>query len=88
MGQFPKTDTELKAAGYEYANSGKCRACSAAIAWYRTPKAKMIPLDEGTLEPHWATCSDPDQFRDPKPNTGPFSTKTDGYRRTNGNRKQ
>ncbi len=81
MAQFPKTETELKEQGYEFNGTGKCRACQAAIAWYRTPKGKSIPLDEGTLEPHWSTCSDPELFRDPKPKTGPFSTKTDGYKK-------
>ncbi len=53
---FPRTDNDLAAAGYEFDNKSKCRGCGAEIAWYRTPKGKAIPLDEGTLEPHWATC--------------------------------
>ena len=78
MMQFPTTETGLKEAGYVYENSGKCRFCQAEIAWYRTPKGKTIPLDEGTLQPHWPTCPNNDE---PNPRTGPFSCKTDGYRR-------
>ncbi len=60
---FPRTDNELTAAGYEYDNSSKCNACGADIAWYRTPRGKTIPLNEGTLEPHWSTCPKAEKFR-------------------------
>lgn len=60
---FPRNETELKEQGYVYDNSSRCRACKAEIAWYRTPKGKMIPLDEGTLEPHWSTCPNAKDFR-------------------------
>ena len=60
---FPRTDTELEAAGYEFENKATCRGCSAEIEWWRTPKGKAIPLDPGTLEPHWATCKAASQFR-------------------------
>lgn len=80
---FPTTETGLKEAGYVFDNSGKCKGCDAEIAWYRTPKGKNIPLDEGTLVPHWSTCPNAADFREEKPNprTGAFSTKTDGYKR-------
>lgn len=66
---FPKTESELAAAGYKFLNSAKCGAdgCGAEIAWYRTPGGKHIPLDEGTLEAHWATCANPEQFRKQQP---------------------
>jgi len=60
---FPKTEMELEAAGYVFEGSGRCRACNQEIAWYRTPAGKRMPLDEGTLEPHWAACTDPELFR-------------------------
>jgi hypothetical protein len=61
---FPKTETELAAAGYVFENTSKCngQTCGATIAWYRTPAGKRMPLDEGTLEPHWGTCPDRDTF--------------------------
>lgn len=60
---FPKTEIELEQAGYEYEGSGKCRACGQEIAWYRTPAGKRMPLEEGTLEPHWAKCPNAKDFR-------------------------
>ena len=62
---FPKTEDGLAKAGYTYENTRKCSSpiCGQDIAWYRTPKGKRIPLDEGTLEPHWATCPDAKSFR-------------------------
>ncbi len=79
---FPTTETELKAQGYEFDNTGKCRGCSAEINWYRTPRGKTIPLDPD-LKPHWSTCPNADDFREQKhnPRTGSFSSKTDGYRK-------
>jgi hypothetical protein len=62
---FPKTEDELARAGYEYEGTRKCSGphCEQQIAWYRTPKGKRIPLNEGTLEPHWAKCPDAKTFR-------------------------
>ena len=60
---FPKTEQELEAAGYEYEGTGKCRDCAVEIAWYRTPAGKRMPLEEGTLEPHWAKCPGAERFR-------------------------
>jgi len=67
MSPFPRTELELEKAGYEFEGTGKCRACGEELAWYRTPAGKRMPLEEGTLEPHWAKCSDPDRFRKVKP---------------------
>ena len=63
MMPFPKTDTEFNQAGYVYENKGKCRGCGADIEWWRTPKGKAMPLDAGTLEPHWSTCPNAKEFR-------------------------
>ena len=63
MSVFPKTELELEKAGYEFTNTGKCRACGCELAWYRTPRGKAMPLEEGTLEPHWAKCPKADEFR-------------------------
>lgn len=81
MSAFPTTEQGLAEAGYVFDNSGKCRGCGAELAWYKTPKGKSIPLDEGTLVPHWSTCANADDFRTPKPKTGSFSRKTDGYKK-------
>jgi hypothetical protein len=65
---FPKTKSELEAAGYRFSNSGQCsaRICLAPIEWYRTPKGKKMPFDlaksDGIMEPHFATCPAVKQF--------------------------
>ncbi len=44
--------------------SGICKACRKPIVWIQ-PKKSPMPVDpDGT--PHWATCSDPDRFRNPR----------------------
>jgi hypothetical protein len=60
---FPRTDTELAAQGYEFKNKGTCKGCRAEIEWWTTPKGKSIPLDAGTLEPHWSNCPNAGDFR-------------------------
>jgi hypothetical protein len=60
---FPKNDTGLVEAGYEFDNRAHCRGCGAEIEWWITPRKRKIALDPGTLEPHWATCPNADQFR-------------------------
>jgi hypothetical protein len=60
---FPKTELELEAAGYTFENTGHCRDCGCELAWYLTPAGKHMPLEEGTLEPHWAKCPNADRFR-------------------------
>jgi len=61
---FPKTETDLRAAGYDPPlHSVKCQRCKAEIEFWRTPSGKQIPLDSGTLEPHFATCPFADEFR-------------------------
>jgi hypothetical protein len=63
---FPRTDTELHAQGYRFNSTGRCRGCQAEIEWWDTPRGKFIPLDPGTLEPHWATCPKADEFKKTK----------------------
>lgn len=65
MSPFPKTEGELKAAGYQFLNSAKCTGptCGADIEWWETPKGRRMPLDPGTMEPHWGTCPDHNFFR-------------------------
>lgn len=60
---FPKTEEELKEAGYEFGNRSHCRGCGAEIEWWTTPRDKRIPLDPGTMEAHWATCPNAGDFR-------------------------
>jgi hypothetical protein len=79
---FPRTEEELLAAGYAYETSRICSGpnCRQNVRWYRTQKGKRIPLDAGTLEPHWATCVDSAAFmrdrsvpsRPPAPRQYPF----------------
>lgn len=65
MAGFPKTEAGLVAAGYKFEKQGKCSSpvCGAEIEWWITPKSKRIPLDAGTLEPHFGTCLDVGAFR-------------------------
>ena len=64
---FPKTEAELVAAGYVAPKkSSVCKGYGAEIEWWKTPKHKSIPLDAGTLEPHWDTCPNAKDFRDRK----------------------
>ncbi len=60
---FPKTDAQLLKAGYKFDGKKHCRGCGREIEWWWTPKGKHIPLDPGTMEPHWATCPVAEQFR-------------------------
>ena len=53
-----RTEDELIRMGYTFLGSGHCKECGAEIAWFETNKAKKkIPLDEGTLQLHWETCT-------------------------------
>lgn len=60
-----QTPEELKAAGYAYQDSSRCRGarCRAEIEWWKTPRGKLIPLDPDTLQPHHSTCPDAKEFR-------------------------
>lgn len=60
------TDTQLKEADYKFENKGRCRSCGAEIEWWLTPKQKHMPLDAGTMQPHWSTCPDAEHFRKAK----------------------
>jgi hypothetical protein len=62
---FPTTEQGLAEAGYVYQRTERCKGptCDAMIAWYLTPKGKWMPLEEGTLEPHWAKCPDREKFK-------------------------
>ena len=59
-----KTDGELRAAGYVYETTRRCygKTCGATIEIWRTPGGKTMPIDPGTMEPHWANCPDRDDF--------------------------
>lgn len=63
MSPFPRTEQELAQAGYEFESKAKCRGCNAEIEWFLTPRGKHIPLDAGTMEPHWSTCPRAKDFR-------------------------
>jgi hypothetical protein len=60
---FPRTDTDLAAQGYEFENKTRCRGCGAEIEFWLTPMGKHIPLDPGTLEPHWTSCPKSADYR-------------------------
>ena len=69
---FPKTEEELWKQGYRFYKKGRCNGpnCRADIEWWDTPNNKQIPLDPGTMEPHWGTCPDRERFRkDKQPKT-------------------
>jgi len=63
---FPKTEAELKSKGYVLESRGAvCNGptCCALIDWWLTPKQKRVPMDTGTIDPHWVTCPDATLFR-------------------------
>lgn len=59
---FPKDQVELNEQGYRFESKGKCTGCGATILWYRTPKNRLMPLNE-KLIPHWADCPQRAQFK-------------------------
>ncbi len=58
---------ELEAAGYRFVNTSRCygQDCGAEIDWYETPKGRKMPLDPDTLEPHFGSCPNVKEFRQP-----------------------
>jgi len=60
-----KTDGDLRAAGYRFDRNGVCTGpnCRKKIEWWLTAKGKWMPIDPGTMEPHWSTCVDRKQFK-------------------------
>jgi hypothetical protein len=51
---------DLVYAGFKFEKSKHCIGphCGMLIHWYTTPKGKLIPLDQKTFVPHFATCPD------------------------------
>lgn len=65
---FPKTQRELKAAGYVFSNDAACKGCGADIEWWTTPTNRKIPMDpmpsdSSQAVSHWATCPEQAAFR-------------------------
>jgi hypothetical protein len=66
---LPETLDELQAAGYQFKDTGLCRACKAKMAWFLTPKGKWQPFTRKgdglpkRFEPHHAVCPGREQFR-------------------------
>jgi len=60
---FPQTENDLVAAGYRFDNHARCRGCGAEIEWWITPRGKKMPLDPGTMAPHWGTCPKAKDFK-------------------------
>jgi hypothetical protein len=60
---FPTTEREFTDQGYVFDNKAKCRGCGADIEWWITPKQKHMPVDPGTMIPHWKTCPNAKDFR-------------------------
>lgn len=60
-----KTDQDLRDAGYIYESRRRCygQNCKQEIEMWRTPAGNLIPIDPGTMQPHWASCPDRDRFR-------------------------
>jgi hypothetical protein len=59
------SDAELTVAGYKFDNRSRFKGatCGAEIEWWWTPNNRLIPLDAGTMQPHFATCPDVAEFR-------------------------
>lgn len=60
---FPTSESALLDSGYQFQKLGRCKGCGRDIEWWWTPRGKHMPLDPGTLEPHWSTCPQADDFR-------------------------
>jgi len=60
---FPKTEAELLQAGYSFSGKGTCKACKAELEWWITPRGASAPFDPGTMESHFKTCPEAEQFR-------------------------
>jgi hypothetical protein len=60
---FPKNDKELIDQGYRLEARIHCRGCGALIEFWLTPAGKHMPLDPGSLKPHWGTCPKANEFR-------------------------
>lgn len=63
---WPTSRVKLQVAGYHLKYARRCRLCDALIEFWRTPAARLIPLDrrsDDTLTPHHSTCPWADEFR-------------------------
>jgi hypothetical protein len=62
---FPTTIGSAVKRGFSYQGPGKCKACGAALDWWKTPSGKKMPTDSSDVEfkSHFATCPHADQFR-------------------------
>ncbi len=76
---FPQTEKELVLAGYRFEKLSICQGCRRDIEWWRTPAGKLMPLNLGTVVPHWSTCLKADQFRKRKPGSTPVIRKNNGW---------
>lgn len=54
-----KCHDDLVREGYIWKGYGTCRepSCRKVILFYRTPNGKIMPIDQKTFEPHFATCA-------------------------------
>ena len=66
---FPETRSGLEAAGYQFLNRTRCRACPATIEfWRKVPNAPM-PMEElpdGRIISHFRVCPQAERFRKEK----------------------
>lgn len=60
-----KSDADLREAGYRYDRTERCKGktCGQEIEFWFTPKGKRMPINPGTMDPHFATCPDVESFR-------------------------
>lgn len=68
MSTGPKTQRELKAAGYRFTGSGTCDGCKQHIEWWQTPSDRRAPYNTMATEDspavsHFATCAKARDFR-------------------------
>jgi len=69
---WPMTEPDLVVNRYVFHFAVRCkgRTCSALLKWYRTPAGKWMPVSQvagkpDLWEPHWASCPDAKDFKNP-----------------------
>ena len=48
----------LESLGCTFHKMAPCRLCAADMEWWTTETGKWLPINPGTIDPHWNTCPD------------------------------